>query len=270
MKIFFLIFITFFSFDGFTFSSKKRKEINFFIQKEISLIESLEKSSESMEYRLFELYFEEFKMNFEEENEIFIQQRKKNYKFTSSNLIYQKYQERKKIFLKKFKQSNFEKDILYIQAVMARDLNKNDDSLKYFLKSYHLIENSGSNLEYNILTAIADHYYNLKKYSQALIFYQKSLGFRKQEWITKNILNLSWCFFKSKDLNSAIKYSIESFHLSSAGGFIDLREQAIEAILLFYSSRDDGDTPFKFLQEFYSAHIPSYFLLLKFVKERSF
>ncbi len=232
----------------FAFEEEKRKELKKLVNHEISLISNLRKKDDKINYRLVELYFEKFKLEFEEENEIFLKNKKKNFAQSVKNV------ELIKSVLPKFIQNNKKSvylgEVHFVLGVILRDLGFKVDSLHHFKMAYFESKGKGNTLEYNSLTSIADHNFNEKNFNESIYFYTKTLDFKNEEWLPKNVLNLSWSYFKVKNFQLAIFYSKEAFLLSKKSkSFMNVQDQAINAFSLFHVSNDDVETPFQFIKD---------------------
>ena len=47
--------------------------------------------------------------------------------------------------------------------------------------------------------SLAEHHYNNKDYKKAVKFYTPVIENQKDDWHTKHLFNLSWCYIKLKN-----------------------------------------------------------------------
>lgn len=133
--------------------------------------------------------------------------------------------------VKKFPSFSAIGEVYYILASNFKELGKDELAKKYFklatLKVKDPIILNKSNV------ALADYYFNEKKYQEAIPYYAVSLRARDDKWWTKDAFNLSWCYYREKKYSSAISLMIE-IHKKSGGKFVDMRSQVERDIGVFY------------------------------------
>ena len=84
----------------------------------------------------------------------------------------------------------------------AKEFRKHKKAKKLFEKSYRSAR-SGQAKEKSAL-ALAEIYYNEKRFSKAINYYQVALKNENSKWWTKDAHNLAWCFFREKQTSRAI------------------------------------------------------------------
>jgi hypothetical protein len=141
--------------------------------------------------------------------------------------------------LKRFKRFKGRADVFYILAYNAKEFQQNDKAKVFFQKS---IKSSGgdSYTRAKSKLALAEMYYNQKKYKRAIPLYEGALKKRNQKWWTKDAYNLSWCYFRAGYKSKAIKTMKTVYDLSSNPKYVDVRDLVSRDLAYFYS--DVGNT----------------------------
>ncbi|MCY4643432.1 MAG: hypothetical protein OXB88_02345 [Bacteriovoracales bacterium] len=90
-----------------------------------------------------------------------------------------------------------------------------------------------------ILTGLAEHYYNHKKYDKAIFYYKRLLKKKNNKWITKHLFNLSWSYMELNKPQKALGILERTWRLSKKRKkgkpvFIDYSKQAMESLPLFF------------------------------------
>lgn len=254
-----LILICIFLFSPLAFAKKsnfkeaKWSHIMKLLNEEIRSIKLLKRTSRSLEYRLVELYSERTKLYKELENRVFL---KKKYTKSVNRKSYFKrtlkhYSLTKNYALnliKKKKNHPYKAAIYYTLALNSRDFAYDNREYKYLLRSLRYAKKR-SNLKYMATTALADYYYNAKKYHSAIKQYNKVIKNGQDDWQTKYLYNLSWCLLKTHKFDEAINTIERSFTLSASSEYIDVREQALSSITTFYVYGKAIDRGIIFLQK---------------------
>ena len=133
--------------------------------------------------------------------------------------------------VKKFPKYSGIGDVYYILAYNYKELGNNALAQKYFKLS------SGTSKDPKIAVkskqALADFYYNDKKYSEAIPLYEASIYKADDKWWTKDAFNLAWSYYRVRNYNKAIDLMRE-VHRKSGGKYVDMRSQVERDIGIFY------------------------------------
>lgn len=210
------------------------------INEEITTINMARKKSQKLMYRLFELKSEKIKLFKEKENKEFVAKKlkygkkiKRKEAFSETLALYNDANDFGKKLLKTYPRTSYKAAIYYTLALNARDFAYDKKELGYLLKS---IKYSGGQKQVNYLatTSLAEYYYNNKKYELAVKNYEKIIGNRDDEWLTKNLYNYGWCLLKTHKFDDAINRLEEGYTLSPDEFYIDMSEQIMSSLVSFY------------------------------------
>jgi hypothetical protein len=228
---------------------EREKKIQLLLEKEIRLVEKAQNPGLNLKRRLLELYSERMAIIKKIEDQEFLEQKKgkveKAIYFTKTTQEYNRIQKFGLDVIKDYPTSQNLADIYYTLALNSRDFATDNKTENYLMKSLILAKNKS--LQYNIRSAMADFYYNEKKYNQAIEHYEWIISQFDDEWKSKNLYNLSWCYLKVENFKRGLELQLESYHRSTIPGSIDMREQAINTLPTFFVLADrsrDGLTFF--------------------------
>jgi hypothetical protein len=202
--------------------------------------------------RMAELYLERARVLKEVENKKFLslsakRRRRINKKkfFSKSNSYFTKAQKVSYFILKKFKRFKQKSEVFYILGFNAKEFKKHKKAKNLFNKSYRSSRSAQSKEKSAI--ALAEIYYNEKKFSKAISYYQVALKNEDSKWWTKDAHNLAWCFFREKQTKRAISLMKKVIRYSSKGAYLDLGQSAKKDLARFYAESDDVDEAIRFL-----------------------
>jgi tetratricopeptide (TPR) repeat protein len=252
-----------------TFASNtfdQSKLISNFIDQEIKLLEDLKQKNINNLIRLLELYSERLGHLKSKEDQIFIEARNltKTQAYQKTTKEHERIQHFGHQIIKNHPRHHRLGEIYYTLAVNARDFNQGIKTEFLFQKA---IQTSKDNtIHYNAKSALADYYYNEKKYKQAIPLYQWSIKNAQDEWKTKNMYNLSWCYLKTNQLKLALDTQLESYELSSLPGHIDITAQALNSLPHFFVMADRSKEG---LQFFLNNHSNASEAIVKMAKRAS-
>ncbi len=138
--------------------------------------------------------------------------------------------------LKRYPNYRGKADAYYILAYHARDIEKNKSKAsKYFSAARRSAPRGG--VVYNKSTmALAEMYYNQRKYKAAIPLYESALRGKKNRWWTKDSHSLAWSYFRVGSRDQAISTMENVLKLSSNKNFIDMAQQAERDLAYFYSA----------------------------------
>jgi len=228
--------------------SAKWEKLNHLIDKEEKAIRKITKMGPRLKWRLIELNTERIKLIREKENKIFLnanaKTRKslgKSYYFKESARMYNKVKRDGLAIIKKWPRFKYISDIYYTLALNSRDYGGDTQTEIFLLKALRTSHKYAKSL-HAIKTSLAEHYYNKKKYKKAIRFYKDVLKNKEDEWYTKHLYNVSWCYIKTNDYNAAIDHALMSFESSKEiladnpkiKKYISVTDQVLDSIGLFY------------------------------------
>lgn len=245
----FLLFALFAAHPAIAKSSKKKSSMNKrwhrlyqLIDKEIKSIHHIKKKGPRLQYRLFELYSEKIKLVKEKENQDFLEsdgKRKKATFFTKSRKLQIQAEKFGLNTIRAF--SNYDKNskIYYTLALNSRDYGKGKNVEKYL---YRALKNApaGTPIIYKAKVALAEYYYNEKKYKTAVNYYRSTLGKKhktereKDEWLSKHHYNLAWCYLKIVDYKKALDHLRTSYKYTKNDRYINIKDQIFNSAPIFY------------------------------------
>ena len=244
MKSYFLSLVLLISFD--VAAKSKREQLLSIVNEELQEITRLNKqtrsSRRSLMLRMAEVLLEKARILKENENEKFInltqkERSKINRKNFSSSRIAFFIQAQKTCFfiLKRFPRFRAKGDVYYILAYNAKEFSDFDTAKKYF----SLAVKTSSKKSYTrkkSLVALAEFYYNQQEYEKAIPMYQRALKSSKSRWYTKDLFNLSWCYFRVGKKKLAISSMKKAYNLSSNKNYIDMRYAIERDLAYFYTA----------------------------------
>lgn len=189
-------------------------------------------------FRISELNLEKARIYRETENEKFLSI-KPEARTTLNKREFFKYSE--KFFLeanesallvaKKFPNYKEIGEVYYILAFNYKELGNDELAKKYFKLASGKVKDP--QIANKSKVALADYYFNEKKYQEAIPYYESSLKNKDDKWWTKDAFNLAWCYYRVKNFNSAINL-MKDVHKKSGGKFVDMRGQVERDIGIFY------------------------------------
>lgn len=210
------------------------------INEEIATINMAKKKSQKLMYRLFELKSEKIKLFKEKENKEFVAKKLKHGNkvqrkdaFRETLTLYNEANNFGKKILKSYPETKFKAAIYYTLALNSRDFSYDNNELGYLLKSIKYSQGQ-KQVNYLATTSLAEYYYNNKKYKLAVRNYEKIIGNRDDEWLTKNLYNYGWCLLKTHKFDESINRLEEGYKLSSDEFYIDMSEQIMNSLVSFY------------------------------------
>lgn len=210
------------------------------INEEIKTINMVRRKSQKLTYRLFELKSEKIKLFKSKENKEFIAKKmkfgkkvKRKNAFRKTLALYNDAHTYGMAMLKKHPRTSYKAAIYYTLALNARDFAYDTKELGYLNKAIRFSKNQ-KQVRYLATTSLAEYYYNQKNYKRAVSNYEKIIGNREDEWLTKNLYNYGWCLLKTHKFDDAINRLEDGHRLSSDEFYIDMRDQIMGSLVSFY------------------------------------
>ena len=211
------------------------------LNQEMKILERAKKKGPELKYRMLELHSERLRLIHEKNNREFLDKSKtskvalnKESFFKETRNYYAKTKEMGLNLLKEYPQSNRRAEVLYAMGLNSRDYGRDNIAEKYLLESISLVRDPYSSLRHHAETALADHYYNEKRYQEAITYYERAIKKSEDEWLTKHYFNLSWCYLKVQDFDKAIKAIRNSYVLTKQKTYVNIRDQVLDNIGSFY------------------------------------
>ncbi len=227
------------------FDLERWKKLMFLIDTEIKTIRGNKYSGPELKHRMFELYSEKIKLIKEKENLNLIKadaksvvKNGKDSFFKASQNQYKTAQNYALSVIKLYPTYNKTAEIYYALAINSRDYGTSVDT-ENFLKLAISKSNSGSKTMYLSKTALAEFYYNNKRYNEAVSYYNDVLKNPDDEWYGKHLYNAGWCHLKERNFKKALELMKMSFVTSKNKKYVSMREQVINAIGIFFVQADN-------------------------------
>lgn len=229
------------------------QELFYLVNQEIKVLENAKNKGPDLRYRLLESYSEKLKLIHEKNNNEFLKAAKtqnvnasKENFFLESRLFYQKVKEFGHALLKDYPRYKRVPEVYYTLALNSRDFGKDNITEKYLLTTLSLLTIKDASLKHHTMSALADHYYNEKEFNKAVSYYEKVIKNDSDDWQTKHLFNLSWCYLKTRSFDAAIETLHKSYFLSKDARYINIKDQVLENLGSFhvYTGRVDEGLEF--------------------------
>ena len=211
------------------------------ISKEMKILENAKHKSAELKYRMLELHSERLKLLHERDNKNFIEKSKtanvnknKESFFKATREYYQYTKEFGDKLLKEYPDARRRAEVLYAMGLNSRDYGRDNIAEKFLLETVSLVKDPHHSLRHHAETALADFYYNEKRYQDAISYYEKVIKKTEDEWLPKHFFNLSWCYLKVREFDKAIKAISESYSLSKNRVYVNINDQVLDNIGSFY------------------------------------
>lgn len=199
-----------------------------------------EKSLPTLHFRLLNLYSEKSKVTKEMENDHYLKaieegKNKNKESYSSNSLIYSKKADETglkliKLFPKYLKLG----EVYFVLGMNDRDYGKAQKAEFYFNQALNHFAKS-SPFIFEVKSALADFYYNEKKYQKAIALYQEILQDKSQVWWTKYAYHYAWCLLKVENYDKALQTLLSVYERSKADSkAINMNRDIISNIGLFY------------------------------------
>lgn len=218
------------------------EELMFLVDSEIRVLETAKNKGPDLRYRLLESYSEKLKLIHEKNNNEFLKaaqdqiitgNAKEGY-FLESRLFYQKVKDYGHQLLKEHPHYKRVHEAYYTLGLNSRDFGIDGIAGPYLLKTLTLLNAKDLGLRHHAMSALADHYYNEKEFSKAIQYYEKVVRNHNDDWLTKNLFNLSWCYLKNRNFEAAIETIHKSYFLSKDIRYINIKDQILENLSSFH------------------------------------
>jgi hypothetical protein len=215
-------------------------ELMHLTSQEIKILESAKNKNANLQYRLLELYSERLKLIHEKNNKEFLAKSPKNpgipkeAYFKETRNDYLKTRNYGISILKDNPGTPRRAEILFALALNSRDYGRDNITEKYLLETIALIKDPNNAVRHHAETALADHYYNEKKFAEAIKFYERVIKKTNDEWLPKHLLNLSWCYLKQREFDKAIVAMRMAYARARDKKYVNIKDQVLDNIGSFY------------------------------------
>lgn len=251
------------------YDEKKSLEVARLIEQEMKVLNSATNKGPDLLYRMLELRSEKLKLIHQKNNHEFLNNKnpalKKHHFFSETNNYYADTKKFADTILKLFPNTNLKPHIYFAMAINSRDYGQDKLTEKYlkYVISHKL---SDKNLKHHAQTALADHYYNEKKYPASIALYEQVIKNDKDTWLTKHLYNLSWCYLKNRNFPKAIEKIKYSYELTKDPRYVNIKEQLLESIGSFYVY---ADKTMEGLEFYLSSEVDNVTYLISMAKKAS-
>jgi hypothetical protein len=225
------------------------------IENEVSTIKKNKYSSVELDHRLFELYCEKIKILREKENLVLINSDPKLIEkagrdsfFKNSKSLASEAQYFAFTIIKNHPKYEKINEIYYALAINARDYLESTET-EGFLKFAIKYSKESDPTFYHSKTALAEFYYNNKKYVEAIDYYGDILKNKNNEWYSKHLYNASWCYLKARNFSKALELIKQSYEASNNKKYISIKDQVISAIAIFFIQADQINEGIHFFEK---------------------
>lgn len=222
----------------------RRKQILSIVQDELKEVSRLAKQenfrSPDTLLRISELNLEKGRLWREIENQEYLsipseQRRNLNKKtyFKKSSRYFDAANDAAEVVVKRFPNYKGLGEVYYILAYNHKELGNDSQAQKYF-KLADRKSSSSSKVALKSKAALADYYYNDRKYKEAIPLYEASLNKTSEKWWTKDAFNLAWCYYRVRKYDQAINLMKDVHKKSASNKYVDMRSQVERDIGIFY------------------------------------
>lgn len=225
--------------------AKKRDTIMQIIDQEIFEVDRLRRQQKlyqpDLQFRKAQLLLEKGRIIKESENEDFLnvpakfrgKVNKKNY-FRQSFRYYLWAKNEALAVVAKKPAYQRSPELFYILGFHEKEFGRENEAINYFQKS-EKSSTPNSDIFWKSKSALAEIYYNQKKYAVAIPFYQQTLSHTNDKWWTKDAYNLAWCYFKVRNYNNALSLMKKVIEKSHQDNYVDMSFAASKDIGFFYA-----------------------------------
>lgn len=211
------------------------------VGQEMKILESAKRKGVEIKYRMLELHSERLKLIHEKNNKEFMEKSKKIGSGRDKEMYFKEtrdyYNLTKNFGIKIIKEeikNSRKAEIMYALALNSRDYGRDNITEKYLLDVISMVKDSHNSLRHHAETALADYYYNEKRFPEAITYYKRVIQKTEDDWMTKHLFNLSWCYLKNREFDNAIDTIKKSYFESKNPLYVNIRDQVLENIGSFY------------------------------------
>ncbi len=255
-----------------SFSAKKKRELKKekkllrLVEAEIRSIKKVKSKKDQLAYRLFELYSERVKLHRKlEEEKVVKGKANKKTGYTVSTRYYRQAQQFGKTFLKQYPRSRLISNTYMTLAINVLEIENDpkgdkEELIAYLTKAIKTARRK--NMKHAAQTKLAELYYILEDFKTAVKYYEIVTRVTNDPWYTKNLLNLSWCYFQEKRYEDAIDSVMTAHRKSTQRGFTDVRDQVADAVNYFYVFNKEPEKAINYHIQFTKKELDQRFIHL--------
>jgi hypothetical protein len=216
---------------------KRWDELMKIVNDEMQILDHAKRKSPELHYRILELHSEKLKLIHEKNNKEFLALKsgkvKESY-FSETRAYYNKTKDYGLALLKADGKNPFKASVMYVLALNSRDYGRDNITEKYLLDTISMVNDPHHSLRHHAETALADLYYNEKKYNEAITYYERAIKKVEDDWLSKHHFNLSWCYLKVHNFDKAIANIKEAYFLSKNPSYVNIKDQVLENVGSFF------------------------------------
>jgi hypothetical protein len=208
------------------------------VGQEMKIVESAKHKGPELKYRMLELHSERLKLLHEKNNKEFMAKaasggsRDKESYFAETRAYYAQTKNYGLGLLKE--KTPFRPHILFAMALNSRDYGRDNVTEKLLLETISLVNDPHHSLRHHAETALADFYYNEKRFNDAITYYQRAIRKVEDEWLPKHLFNLSWCYLKVRDFDRAISTIKDAYFKTREKRYVNIKDQLLDNVGSFY------------------------------------
>lgn len=211
------------------------------VSKEMKILENAKRKGPELKYRMLELHSERLKLIHEKNNKDFMEKSRvaniskiKESFFKETREYYQYTKEFGNKLLKEYPDARRRAEVLFAMALNSRDYGRDNITEKYLLECIFLVKDPHHSLRHHAETALADFYYNEKRFQDSIGYYEKVVKKTEDEWLPKHYFNVSWCYLKVREFDKAIKAIGQAYTLSKNKNYVNINDQVLNNVGSFY------------------------------------
>jgi hypothetical protein len=216
--------------------ASKEERLLVLIDKEIQTVANVKKRGEQLDYRLFELYSEKTKIMRRNEHRLLLKDPKKK-DFSKSEAWYVKAQALGQDLIKRYPAGRFISEIYYSLAgnmiEVRNQIEADGKQLEVWLLQSIKHSRNGEE-KYAAQVKMAEVYYSLKRFDDAIKFYKEIVRNTQDPWYPKNLYNYAWCVFQKKEYKFAVDIGLKAYFVSRSGRHQDYSDQIKVALNHFF------------------------------------
>lgn len=212
------------------------------VQREIKILEKSTNKKPNLEYRLLELYTERIKLTHEKNNQTFLASTTsggnaaKESFFTETKKEFQVITQYGLSLLKNDPNHPYFSHITFNLGLNSRDYGNGALTEKMLLDSISFaVSQKNSTRKLLAEAALADFYYNEKKYTEAIRYYLLITQNKDDQWIAKYKYNLGWCYLKERQFDNAISSMSEALSYQNNPKYVKISDQMLSTLSSFYT-----------------------------------
>ena len=212
------------------------------VGQEMKILENAKRKGVEIKYRMLELHSEKVKLIHEKNNREFMEKSKANPAlarnkegfFAETRAYYQVTKDFGLKILRDNPVNHRKAEVMYAMALNSRDYGRDNITEQYLLQAIALVKDHKNSIRHDAETALADFYYNEKRFPEAITYYQRVIKNVEDDWMTKHLFNLSWCYLKNREFDKAIETIKKSYFESKNPVYVNIKDQVLDNIGSFY------------------------------------